>query len=94
MYARVVRFQDVPRERIDNVMAEIEASDGPPPGVDAKRMQLLYDAEQKTSLFVAFFDTVEAMQEADRIMGAMDTSDTPGSRASVDMTEVMVEREA
>ena len=57
-------------------------------------MQLLYDADQKTSLFVAFFETEEAMQEADRIMGAMDTSDTPGSRASVDMTEVMIEREA
>lgn len=94
MYARVVRFNGVTQEGIDNVLAEIEKSDGPPPGVEAVRMQMLYDADQQTSLFVAYFETAEAMQEADRVFGAMDISDTPGSRASVDMSEVVIEREA
>ena len=94
MHARVVRFTGVTREGIDNVLAEIDASDGPPPGVDAVRMQMLYDADQQTSLFVAYFETPEAMAEADRVFGAMDVADTPGNRASVDMAEVMIEREA
>jgi hypothetical protein len=94
MYARVVKFSGVTKEGIDKVLAEIEASDGPPPGVDAKKMQMLWDADQQTSLFIAYFDTPEAMQEADRVFGAMDTADTPGDRASVDMAEVMIEREA
>lgn len=94
MYARVVRFNGVTQDGIDKVLAEIEASDGPPPGVDAERMQMLYDADQQTSLFVAFFQTAEAMREADRIFGAMDIADTPGNRASVDMAEVLIEREA
>ncbi len=55
---------------------------------------MLYDADQRTSLFIAHFDTAEDMAEADRIMGAMDVADTPGTRASVDMSEVVIEREA
>jgi septum formation inhibitor-activating ATPase MinD len=93
MYARVVRFNGVTQEGIDHVLAEIEKSDGPPPGVEAARMQMLYDADQQTSLFVAYFETAEAMQAADRVFGAMDASDTPGERASVDMAEVVIERE-
>lgn len=94
MYARVVRFTGVTQEGIDNVLAQIEESDGPPPGIDARSMQMLYDADQQTSLFVAFFETAEAMAEADRIFGAMDRGETPGDRASVDNCEVVIEREA
>ena len=94
MYARVVRFTDVEPKSIDNVRAEVESSDGPPPGVNARSMQMLYDADQGTSLFISYFDTAGDMAEADRIMGAMDVSDTPGSRASVEMGEVVIDRQA
>ncbi len=94
MYARVVRFTGVEPKSIDNVKAEVDASDGPPPGVNARSMQMLYDADQGTSLFIAYFDNAEDMAEADRIMGAMDVADTPGTRASVDMSEVVIERAA
>jgi hypothetical protein len=34
------------------------------------------------------------MREADRVFGAMDGSDTPGERLSVDRCEVAIERQA
>ena len=94
MYARVVRFTGVTQDTIDHVRTQIEASDGPPPGVNAKAMKLLFDTDQGTSLFIAFFDSAEDMKAADEIMGAMDAGDTPGSRASVDTCEIVIEREA
>lgn len=93
MYARVVRFDGVSREGIDQVLAQIEESDGPPPGVDAKRMQMLWDEDSQTSTFIAWFETKDAMVEAHRIFDAMSVGDTPGNRVSVDQAEVMIERE-
>lgn len=94
MYARVVRFTEVTPEAISKGVTEIEASDGPPPGVAAKAMQMLHDSDQGTALFVAFFDTAEDMHAADQVFGAMDPSETPGTRASVDRCEVVIEKEA
>jgi len=94
MYARAVRFTGVNDETIANVRAQVEESDGPPPGVKATAMKMLYDADQGTALFVAFFANEEDMREADRIFDAMEPGDTPGSRASVDNCEVVIEREA
>jgi hypothetical protein len=93
MYARVVRFTDVGPETIDRVVGEIEASDGPPPGVAATAMNMLHDAEQGTALFVAFFETAEDMRAADGVFEDMDPSDTPGTRLSVDRCEVVIDRQ-
>ncbi len=71
MYARAVRFTGVGPETIANVRAEVESSDGPPPGVTATSMKMLYDADQGTSLFIAFFETEEDMATADEIFEAM-----------------------
>ncbi len=94
MYARVVRFTGVTDETIAAVRSQVEESGGPPPGVDAKSMKMLYDAEQGTALFVMFLDSADAMRKADEVMGAMDPGETPGSRVSVDLCEVVIEREA
>lgn len=94
MYARVVRFTGVTQGTIDHVRTQVDESDGTPPGVNAKSMKMLFDAEQGTSLFLAFFDSAEDMKAADEIMGAIDPGDTPGSRASVDMCEVVIGRDA
>ena len=94
MYARVVRFTGVTQEGIDNVLAEIEESDGPPPGVDATGMKMLYDSGQQTSLFVAFFETAEAMAEADassvRWIAATPRESAPPSTTA----RCVIEREA
>jgi hypothetical protein len=94
MYARAVRFTDVTPERISEIKARIEESDGPPPGVRASGMELLFDADQSTAVFVGFFASEEDLRDADEALQQMDASDTPGTRASIDRCEVVIEREA
>jgi hypothetical protein len=94
MNARVVRFTDVTPDRIEEIKARIEENDGPPEGVRSTGMKLLYDASQSTALFIGFFANEQDMRDADAIFQQMDAGDTPGSRASVDQTEVVIEREA
>jgi hypothetical protein len=94
MYARVVRFTDVTPDRIQAIKERIAAEDGPPPGVDSTGMQLLFDEAQGTANFVGFFETEEKMRAAAEVLEAMDATDTPGTRASIDSCEVALEREA
>ena len=94
MYARVVRFNGVDESVIAKIRSDIEASDGPPPGVRATGMKMLWDSDQGTSLFMAFFETKEDMIEADQVFENMDRGDTPGERLSVDRCEIVIEREA
>jgi hypothetical protein len=94
MYARAVRFTDVTPEQIEAVKSRVEESDGPPPGVESSAMKLLFDADQGTAIFVGFFETEQQMHDAAAVLANMDASDTPGTRASVDQCEVVIERSA
>ena len=94
MHARVVRFTDVSPERIAEIDARVEEQGGPPPGVDASGMKLLYDESQGSAIFIGFFDTEQKMREASAVFEQMDAGDTPGTRASVDLCEVKIERDA
>jgi hypothetical protein len=94
VHARVVRFTDVTPERIAEVVRRVEESGGPPPGVDSSGMQLLVDESQGTAVFIGYFDSEEKLNEANAILGQMDASETPGTRASVDQCEVKIERSA
>jgi hypothetical protein len=94
MYARVVRFTEVTPERISEIAARVEESDGPPPGVDSSGFQLLVDEAQGTAIFVGFFETEEKMRDASAIFEQMDPSETPGTRASIDLCEVKAEATA
>ncbi len=91
MHARVVRFTDVSPDRIAEIVARVE-EDGPPPGVDASGMKLLVDESQGTAIFVGFFDSEQKLRDASAIFDQMDPSETPGTRASIDLCEVKVER--
>jgi hypothetical protein len=92
MYVRVVRFTDVSAERMQGLLARIEESDGPPPGVPAKGLKVLFDGTQGTAVVLQFFESAEDMEAGDQIFSAMDPSETPGTRASVDMCELKIER--
>ena len=92
MYARVVRFTDVTRERIDQIVSRIEDSDGPPPGVKSSGIKLFFDAEQNTGVFVGYFETEQDLRDSEDALAQMDAGDTPGTRASIDRCEVVVER--
>jgi hypothetical protein len=91
MFVRVVRFTDVTASQIDAVTTMIRESDGPPPGIPEGRIQMLLDADQGTAVVLQQFETAEAMEAAARVLDAMDASDTPGTRASVDMCEVKLD---
>jgi len=92
MYVRAVRFTDVSAERMQELLARIEESDGPPPGVPATGLKILFDEAQGTAVVLQQFESAEDMQAGDKVFSAMDSSETPGARASVDMCEVKLER--
>lgn len=91
MYARVVRFTDASPDRIAAIAARVEEAGGPPEGVESTGMKLLFDADQSTAVFLGFFATEEDMRASSAVLDQMDSGDTPGTRASVDMCEVKVE---
>ena len=94
MYVRAVRFTDVSDERIKGLLARIEGSDGPPPGVPMTELKMLFDEAQGTALVLQYFATEEDMKAGAEAMSAMDASETPGVRASVDMCEIKLELDA
>jgi hypothetical protein len=93
MHVRVVRFTDVSAERIQALLDRIEDSDGPPPGVPSTGLKLLHDESQGTAIVLQYFETAEDMSAGAQAFSAMDPSETPGTRASVDMCELKLERE-
>lgn len=94
MYVRVVRFTDVNAERMDGLLARVKESEGPPPGVSATHLTMLFDEAQGTAIVLQHFATAEDMAAGARVFSAMDASETPGARASVDMCEVKLELDA
>ncbi len=86
-YARVVSFEGVSKERIDQMKQEI-SSDSPPEDIPASEMLLLHDPESDRSLAVMFFETEDDYRRADATLNAMPTGDTPGRRTSVDKYHV------
>ena len=91
MYVRVVRFTDVSPDRLDGVLARVRESEGAPPGVSSSRLQVLADLEQRTAVVLQYFDTADDMVAGARVFAAMDASETPGTRASVDACEVKLD---
>jgi hypothetical protein len=92
VFVRVVRFTDVTAERMKGLLAQIEESGGPPPGVPAKGLQVLFDHAQGTAVVLQLFDTTEDMRTGGEAFAAMDPAETPGTRVSVDMCEMKFER--
>ena len=91
MYVRVVRFTDVSVERMEQMLANINESGGRPPSAKATGLKLLFDEAQGTAIAMQEFATAEDMEEGGKVFAAMDPSETPGVRASVDACEVTLE---
>jgi hypothetical protein len=94
MYVRVVRFTDVSAERMEGLLARVKESGGPPPGVPATGLTMMFDDAQGTAVVLQHFATAEDMNAGAQVFSAMDVSETPGARASVDMCELKLELEA
>jgi hypothetical protein len=92
VYVRVVRFTDVTDGRVEELLARIKESGGPPPGVPAKGLQILVDEAQGTAVVLQLFDTADDMRTGAEAFSAMEPAETPGTRVSVDMCELKLER--
>lgn len=91
MFVRVVRFTDASSDQIEATLARIRESGGPPEGVTTSRLQVLADSAQSTAVVLQYFDTAQDMEDSERVLAAMDPSETPGTRASVDTCELKLD---
>jgi hypothetical protein len=82
MLARVVTFDGVSTDRMNEMKQEMEGGQ-PPEGLDAKELLVLHDPGSEKSLVVVFFDDEDAYKRGDEILSSMPTGDTPGQRTSV-----------
>ena len=86
-FARVVTFEGVSKERMDEMDREMQ--DGQPPeGFPGKEMVVLHDPEAEKSLVIVFFETEQDYQRGDEMLSAMPAGDTPGRRTSVTKYDV------
>ena len=91
MFLRVVRFTNTSASQIDDLVKRINESEGPPPGVRSSGIKLLLDEAQGTAVVIQEFATAQDMEDGAKILGAMDASETPGTRASVDACELKLD---
>jgi hypothetical protein len=89
--ARVVSFEGVDSNRIQELKQRIEAGDRPD-DLPATEMMVLHDPESQTSLAIVFFDNEEDYARGDATLSAMPTGDTPGQRTGVKKYDVAVRR--
>jgi len=88
--ARVVAFEGVDAERIEQLRTEMSGSEGPPDEIPATEMMILHDAEGQRSLAIVIFETEADYARGDAALDAMPTDDTPGRRVSVGKYEVAI----
>jgi hypothetical protein len=86
--ARVVEFDGVTKERVEEMRQEMEGGQ-PPEGLAATEVIVLHDAEAEKAVAVVFFDNEDDYRSGDEILNAMPAGDTPGRRASVKKYEVV-----
>jgi hypothetical protein len=87
--ARVVVFNGVTRERVDEMNREMEGQE-PPEDIPASEFVVLHDPEADKSVVIFFFETDADYQRADEALNAMPAGDTPGQRESVTRYDVVM----
>jgi len=80
--ARVVTFEGVSKDRMDEMDREMREGD-PPEGFPGTEVLVLHDPEAETSVAIVFFENEDDYKRGDEILGAMPAGDTPGRRTSV-----------
>jgi hypothetical protein len=85
--ARVVTFEGVGTDRMEEMRREMEAGERPP-DVPATEIVVLHDADEEKSLVILFFDSEEDYARGDAALNAMPAGDTPGRRTSVTKYDV------
>jgi hypothetical protein len=86
--ARVVSFEGVGKDRIEEIKREMQEGERPQ-DVPATEVIMLHDGADK-SLVLLFFDTEDDYRRGDETLNAMPAGDTPGRRTSVTKYDVAV----
>jgi hypothetical protein len=89
MLARVVSFDGVNKDRIEELKKEIGEGERPDE-VPATEIVVLHDAEAEKSLVILFFETDDDYSRGDEALNAMPAGETPGRRASVTKYDVAI----
>ncbi len=87
--ARVVTFEGIDPNRMDEMRREMSTSP-PPEGLPATELIILYDSDAQESVAIIFFETEEDYKTGDELLDAMPVADTPGRRTSVSKYDVAV----
>ena len=85
--ARVVTFDGVTKDRMEEMNREMSEGD-PPEGFPPAEIIILHDADAEKSVAVVIFETEDDYKSGDEILNAMPTGDTPGQRTSVTRYDV------
>jgi hypothetical protein len=87
--ARVVSFEGVSKDRIEEIKREMQDGERPQ-DVPASEVVMLHDPETDKSLVILFFDSEDDYRRGDETLNAMPAGDTPGQRTSVTKYDVAV----
>ena len=85
--ARVVQFDGVDKNRVDEMVSEVQQGERPP-DVPATEFMMLHDPEAEKMLVVFFFDNEADYEQGDAALNAMPSGDTPGRRTAVTRYDV------
>ena len=89
--ARVVTFEGVSKDRIEEMQREMREGERPE-GLPASEIVVLHDPEAEKSLVVLFFETEDDYKRGDETLNAMPAGDTPGQGTSVTRYDVALRR--
>ena len=87
--ARVVSFEGVSKERMDELAREMREGDRPQ-DLPATEVVMLHDPEAEKSVVILFFETEDDYRRGDEVLSAMPADDTPGQRTSVTKYDVPI----
>jgi hypothetical protein len=87
--ARVVTFEGVTNERIDEMRRQMSES-APPEGLRPTEVLVLHDPEAEKATAIVFFDTEDDYADGDAVLNAMDRGETPGGRVDVSKYNVAI----
>jgi hypothetical protein len=87
--ARVVTFEGVSKDRMEQMNSEMEQGQ-PPEGFPKAEMIALHDADAQKSLVLLIFDNEDDYKKGHEILDSMPAGDTPGRRTSVQKYDVAI----
>ncbi|MFL5944239.1 MAG: hypothetical protein ACJ74D_04455 [Gaiellaceae bacterium] len=91
--ARVVTFDGVSKDRMQEMQREMEGGE-PPEGMPSSELLVLHDGDADQSVVVIIFENEDDYRKGDEILSAMPAGDTPGQRTSVKKYDVAMRMKA